>query len=1423
VAVEVGTAYVSIIPSARGFTVNLGKELTAAGSAAGAEAGRATGFSFGKALAIGITGATVAAGAALTKLGVTASKFGLKAAAANEQAAISFRQFVGSADGALKMIVDLQQFAAETPFQFPELQDASRMLLVAGIAADKVLPMMRTLGDVVSSTGKGSEGLQRAAIAIQQMAASGKIYAEDLNQLRDAGIPVYELLQGATGKTKDEISDMVRAGTLGGKELEAVFDALATGKGLERFAGVMKQQSQTLVGLFSTLKDNVGLALARGLAPAVELIKAQMGPINDAVAVGMTDIAPILNRAIGDLVESAAKLIPLIAPTVGALGSAMVDGLSGVLAIIVDLAPALAEMAQLLADHVGGALTELIPDVGALLKAASPLLTIVVSLATAAADLLAPAFAALLKAATPLVAVLAAGLADAFTQLAELDLVPIFEPLTGVFVDLVKLAGPLVTIFLKFVNDAGAQLVDLVPILVDGFVQLAGSLGPVLQTFAVLLRDVAPYLLIILGDYLPIVVRLAEVLLPLWIAWEQMRALWLDLWLRLLVPFLPVLARLAEVLLPVMEKAIVPIVEALARFITAIAETKFGVIFLGIAVGALLLMKLAAWFVMSIVPAGNLLGLLQLIGIALVFIDGMRGMGALAEGTTGIQALSIYAQRAGAALMSAVTSTWLLTAAQSVLLVVMSPWFWIPALIIAVAAAFVVLYQDVEWFHKLVDDLWDSLQVGIEWLKELIGLLMAGDFTKAGEMVSAMASAIGEGLANLGTTIREKAAEWGKAFLDGLLSLANTVGAWLTDTLLPKLMEFGGMVARVVQWWWTQAIPWLIVGLTRIWAALGVWLYTTAIPFLIDAGINLVSAFVGWLKEAVPAALEALGGFLQSIGPWFTGTALPWLGERATALKDAFIAWASEAGPSVLASLGEWLSSLGGWIVGTAVPAVASFAGNLLRALLSWLGETGVPLLAGLGQLLFNFEVWLWGTAVPWLLRAGVALLGALLHFIQEAPGWIAAGLTWLLGSIGGWIATAAVWLAEKAGELAGALWGWLKDAAPAALVQLGEWLAALGGWITGTALPAIGEKAAELASALWGWIKEAVPKALVALGRFLQSIGVWIAEEGVPLLLRKGAELLLTLLLWIPKLAIEAPILLNKFALSIVGWIATAAVWLAAKAWDLFTALWSWLLRLPLLIPELLAKGLVAIGGWIIKAVPWLIGKAVELQTAILSWIDDAIRAAPAKLLGLALGLAHWIEYTAVPWLKDKAAALMAAIVNWISDAKDAAPGLLEGWAASILQFVHELPGKIADAAKNMWLGMTNAFITAINWMIRTWNDFGFDVPSVTIMGVEIGGFKFESPNVDELPLLAGFAKGGRPPTDRPSLVGERGPEMFWPDRAGTVIPNDAMGSGLWPAAGGAGLSIGHLEVTGQDRPADTAWEISNELRWLSMAGAGA
>lgn len=54
-------------------------------------------------------------------------------------------------------------------------------------------------------------------------------------------------------------------------------------------------------------------------------------------------------------------------------------------------------------------------------------------------------------------------------------------------------------------------------------------------------------------------------------------------------------------------------------------------------------------------------------------------------------------------------------------------------------------------------------------------------------------------------------------------------------------------------------------------------------------------------------------------------------------------------------------------------------------------------------------------------------------------------------------------------------------------------------------------------------------------------------------------------------------------------------------------------------------------------------------------------------------------------------------------------------------------------------------------------------------------------------------FAGGGRPPVGKASVIGERGPELFVPDTAGTIIPNDALSGG----GGNGGITI-HADMRG-------------------------
>ena len=302
-AVELATAYVSLAVSSRGLGKDVARELAGtegAAAAAGKRAGSRFSDGFSKVVDIG---KKVSLGLGAAAIG--AAGYGLKIAASNEQAQISFTTMLGSAKKAGKFLKDLQAFAAKTPFEFPELQTAASSLISAGINADKVIPIMTTLGDVTAGMGTGADGVKRATIAIQQMTAAGKISGEDLNQLRDAGIPVYDLLAKATGKAKEEVVALAQKGKLGSKELKQMMSALETGKGLERFSGLMDKQSASLSGMVSTFKDTLGQGLANEVQPLIPLIKDGLGVAGEKLA----GLRPVVADGLKNVLTWSANLV----------------------------------------------------------------------------------------------------------------------------------------------------------------------------------------------------------------------------------------------------------------------------------------------------------------------------------------------------------------------------------------------------------------------------------------------------------------------------------------------------------------------------------------------------------------------------------------------------------------------------------------------------------------------------------------------------------------------------------------------------------------------------------------------------------------------------------------------------------------------------------------------------------------------------------------------------------------------------------------------------------------------------------------------------------------------------------------------------------------------------------------------------------
>ncbi len=174
-----------------------------------------------------------------------------------EKTEIAFEALIGNAELAQKTLKDLRQFAAETPFESPEIMAAAKQMIAFGESAENIVPTMKNLGDV--SAGLNIP-LGQLTYLFGTLKAQGRAMTVDINQFAMRGIPIWKELEKITGKSNAELRKMVEEGKVGFPLVEQAFQNMTKEGGL--FHGQLEKQSKSLSGLVSTLKDNVGMVLA---------------------------------------------------------------------------------------------------------------------------------------------------------------------------------------------------------------------------------------------------------------------------------------------------------------------------------------------------------------------------------------------------------------------------------------------------------------------------------------------------------------------------------------------------------------------------------------------------------------------------------------------------------------------------------------------------------------------------------------------------------------------------------------------------------------------------------------------------------------------------------------------------------------------------------------------------------------------------------------------------------------------------------------------------------------------------------------------------------------------------------------------------------------------------------------------------------
>lgn len=179
-----------------------------------------------------------------------------------EQQGVAFKTLLNNADAAAQRMKDLTKFAAETPFELPEVVNASKVLQAMTNGAMAAGDGLRLVGDAAAASGRN---LDETAMWI------GRLYA-GLQSGTPVGEATLRLIEMGliSGTTARKLNELAQTGEGAGKAFQIIQENFG------RFSGSMKEQSQTFNGLWSTLKDTANMALADIGKPLFDTLKGAL-------------------------------------------------------------------------------------------------------------------------------------------------------------------------------------------------------------------------------------------------------------------------------------------------------------------------------------------------------------------------------------------------------------------------------------------------------------------------------------------------------------------------------------------------------------------------------------------------------------------------------------------------------------------------------------------------------------------------------------------------------------------------------------------------------------------------------------------------------------------------------------------------------------------------------------------------------------------------------------------------------------------------------------------------------------------------------------------------------------------------------------------------------------------------------------------
>ena len=198
-----------------------------------------------------------------------------------ETAGVSLEYFVKGANKAAKaqaFLREMNKFAAKTPFKTEEALAFSRYMQAVGISMGTTKSFLKVVTDTSAATGATAENLQRVVFALGQMKTKGRIANEEIRQLANANIPIYEILREELNLTGEQISKIGKYWVNSDKAIVAIL------RGLEkRYGGAADRVSDTMSGMTDTIKDNAKIVAQIATSGAYDKLKDKLTTVRDAL------------------------------------------------------------------------------------------------------------------------------------------------------------------------------------------------------------------------------------------------------------------------------------------------------------------------------------------------------------------------------------------------------------------------------------------------------------------------------------------------------------------------------------------------------------------------------------------------------------------------------------------------------------------------------------------------------------------------------------------------------------------------------------------------------------------------------------------------------------------------------------------------------------------------------------------------------------------------------------------------------------------------------------------------------------------------------------------------------------------------------------------------------------------------------------